>query len=151
MEGWGSPFERANILATGVERLTKERDDLLALLGARKMGVDKLHAENSELRKQLADAIRSVILARDMLDPGGDMSLKDALFALGEHIEIGKRWRANNSLEEWFPFSAQKLKSLEVECGNAAAIILKQDAEINSLRAQLEQPNDGAMPRRQTE
>ena len=58
------------------------------------------------------------------------------------YIEIGKRWRENSSLEEWFPFSAQKLKSLEVECGNAAAIILKQDAEINSLRAQLEQPNE---------
>jgi len=45
------------------------------------------------------------------------------------YIEIGKRWRENSSLEEWFPFSAQKLKALEAEVGNAAAIIVKQNQE----------------------
>jgi hypothetical protein len=38
-----------------------------------------------------------------------------------EYIEIGKRWRKDSSIEEWFPFSAQKLKLLEAEVGNAAA------------------------------
>ena len=48
--------------------------------------------------------------------------------------EIGARWRANSSLEEWFPFSAQKLKSLEAEVGSSAAIIVKQNQAIERLK-----------------
>ena len=38
--------------------------------------------------------------------------LERELIDAAPYIEIGKRWRANNSLEEWFPFSAEKLAQL---------------------------------------
>lgn len=38
---------------------------------------------------------------------------------------IGAKWKANSSLEEWFPFSAQKLKTCEAELGRAATTAVK--------------------------
>ncbi len=51
--------------------------------------------------------------------------------------EIGARWKANSSLEEWFPFSAQKLKSLEAEVGNSAGILVMQNRVIRRLAGEL--------------
>ena len=51
------------------------------------------------------------------------------LLACTSDAEIGARWRKNSSLEEWFPFSAQKLKSLEAEVGNAAALIVANNQD----------------------
>jgi hypothetical protein len=61
---------------------------------------------------------------------GGTVASSDLLAC----AEIGKRWRENSSLEEWFPFSAEKLKSLEAEVGSAAAIIVKQNQAIERLK-----------------
>lgn len=63
--------------------------------------------------------------------------LERELIESGPYIEIGKRWRENSSLDEWFPFSAQKLKALEAECGSAAAIIVRQNQELERLKAQI--------------
>jgi hypothetical protein len=52
-------------------------------------------------------------------------------------LEIGTRWRANSSLEEWFPFSAQKLKSLEAEVGNLAGTLVLQNSVIRRLAGEL--------------
>lgn len=54
----------------------------------------------------------------------GRSSLHEVL-ACTSDAEIGARWRQNSSLEEWFPFTAQKLKTLEAELGNAAVIAVK--------------------------
>jgi len=105
----------------------------------------QLEVECEELRQQLGDSVKSVLEIRDELDPGGVLSIKGAMISLNEYIEIGKRWRKNSSLEEWFPFSAQKLKALEAECGSAAAIIVRQNQEIEQLRAQIEQSNAETM------
>lgn len=51
--------------------------------------------------------------------------------------EIGKRWRENSGLEEWFPFSAQKLKTLEAEVGNSAGILVMQNRVIRRLAGEL--------------
>jgi hypothetical protein len=75
-------------------------------------------------RKYLMSTEKDAVLAWNMRDA----KTQDLL-------EIGTRWRANSSLEEWFPFSAQKLKALEAEVGNAAAIIVKQNEELERLRA----------------
>ena len=39
---------------------------------------DALESENTELQKHLADAVRSVLEIRDLLNPGGNLSVKDA-------------------------------------------------------------------------
>ena len=43
---------------------------------------DKLKSENAELRQCLADAVRSALEIREMLDPGGNLSIKDAIDAI---------------------------------------------------------------------
>lgn len=37
------------------------------------------------------------------------------ILELKELSEIGKRWRANSSLEEWFPFTAEELEKLKAD------------------------------------
>lgn len=77
----------------------------------------------------------------DMVGADFAQSLEREIIVAAPYIEIGKRWRENSCLEEWFPFSAQKLKSLEAEVGNAAAIIVKQNQELERLRAPAGLPN----------
>ena len=38
-----------------------------------------LKAENAELRRHLANAVKSALEIREMLDPGGNLSIKDAV------------------------------------------------------------------------
>ena len=38
-----------------------------------------LKAENAELCQHLADAVKSVLEIREMLDPGGNLSIEDAV------------------------------------------------------------------------
>ncbi len=83
----------------------------------------------------------------DMVGADFAQALEREIIVAAPYIEIGKRWRENSSLEEWFPFSAQKLKALEAEVGSAAAIIVKQNQELERLRATAGLPNDQAQPR----
>jgi len=56
---------------------------------------------------------------------------------LSENAAIGERWRQNSSLEEWFPLTAERLALLEARvkaCGESAAIIVKQNQEIERLK-----------------
>lgn len=77
----------------------------------------------------------------DMVCADFAQALEREIIVAAPYIEIGKRWREDSSLEEWFPFSAAKLKALEAEVGNAAAIIVNQNQELERLRALAGLPN----------
>ncbi len=77
-------------------------------------------------RKYLMSTEKDAVLAWNMRDA----KTQDLL-------EIGTRWRADSSLEEWFPFSAQKLKSLEAEVGNSAGTLVLQNRVIRRLASEL--------------
>lgn len=40
---------------------------------------------------------------------------EEAISEIASLVEIGKRWRSNASLEEWFPFTAAELEKLKEE------------------------------------
>jgi len=74
----------------------KAKPDSPATYGSDASHVEALKTENTELRKALADAVRSVLEIRDTLDPNGNLSIVDAVAKIRAAMKAAKRLAAAN-------------------------------------------------------
>lgn len=77
----------------------------------------------ADITEQLAERTRLLHVAEDEID-----RLRARVAELEADAEVGRKWRADSSLESWFPFTAEELKKAKSRIAELEAERADDDA-----------------------